>query len=171
MFFFTNTKWTTRYCWWYTNTRFCRTYFPRLRLGCQFTRAVDCPSFFLPRCVIYYSSHRDESTTFPPGAKTGMWHFRSRCEEIVYYVPREEKTWDSLAFGSDVNLHELWAGQFYSRGAYTIFPHIEAENAIFPFRSRARMRHFRPGVRKNSIRSTGVKLASPHLLFFFFTDI
>ena len=40
-------------------------------------------------------------------------------------------------------------GQFYSRGAYTIFPRIEAENAIFPFRSRAGMRHFRPGVRKN----------------------
>ena len=43
---------------------------------------------------------------------------------------------------------ELWPGQFYSRGAYTIFPHIEAENAIFLFRSRAGMRHFRPGVRK-----------------------
>ena len=45
--------------------------------------------------------------------------------------------------------HEMWAGQFYSRGAYTIFPHIEAENAMFPFRSRAGMRHFRPGVRKS----------------------
>ena len=67
--------------------------------------------------------------------------------EIVYYAPREEKTW-TVAFGSGVNSHELWAGQFYSRGAYTIFPHIEAENDIFPFRSRAGMRHFRPGVRK-----------------------
>ena len=25
-----------------------------LRLDWQFPRAVDCPSFFLPRCVIYY---------------------------------------------------------------------------------------------------------------------
>ena len=29
---------------------------PRLRLGWQFTRDMDCPSFFLPRCVIYYFS-------------------------------------------------------------------------------------------------------------------
>ena len=43
----------------------------------------------------------------------------------------------------------MWAGRFYSRGECTIFPRIEAENAIFPFRSRAGMRHFRPGVRKN----------------------
>ena len=28
------------------------------------------------------------------------------------------------------------------------FPHIEVENAIFPFRSQAGMRHFRPGVGK-----------------------
>ena len=26
---------------------------PRLRLGWQFTRDMDCPSLFLPRCVIY----------------------------------------------------------------------------------------------------------------------
>ena len=31
-----------------------RVCYPRLRLGCQFTQAVDCPSSFLPRCVIYY---------------------------------------------------------------------------------------------------------------------
>ena len=27
---------------------------PRLRLGWQFTRDMDCPSFFLLRCLIYY---------------------------------------------------------------------------------------------------------------------
>ena len=27
---------------------------PRLRLGWQFTGDMDCPSFFLPTCVIYY---------------------------------------------------------------------------------------------------------------------
>ena len=43
----------------------------------------------------------------------------------------------------------MWAGQFYSRGAYTIFPHSEAQNATFPFSRRAGMWHFRPGVGKN----------------------
>ena len=46
---------------------------PRLRLGCQFTRAVDCPSFFLPRCVIYYfspyPSRKYHICVFEPGAK------------------------------------------------------------------------------------------------------
>ena len=77
--------------------------------------------------------------------------------EIVYYAPREEKlgqsVWiDTRAEGEGVK-HKLWVGQFYSCGAYTIFPHIEAENAIFPFRSRAGMRHFRPGVRKISFHA------------------
>ena len=31
-----------------------RVYYPRLRLGWQFTRAVGCQSYFLSRCVIYY---------------------------------------------------------------------------------------------------------------------
>ena len=30
---------------------------------------------------IYFSSHRAESTPFPPGAKTEMCHFRPQCEE------------------------------------------------------------------------------------------
>ena len=49
----------------------------------------------------------------------------------------------------------MWAGQFYSRGAYTIFPHTEAENDTFPFLRRAGMGYFRPGVRKNRIRTIG----------------
>ena len=32
----------------------CVSMIDRLRLGCQFTRDMDCPSFSLPRCVIYY---------------------------------------------------------------------------------------------------------------------
>ena len=28
-----------------------------------------------------FSAHRAESTIFPPGTKTGMWHFRPRWEE------------------------------------------------------------------------------------------
>ena len=55
---------------------------PRLRLGWQLTRDMDCPSFFLPRCA----------PTFPP-AVAGMRHFRPGARKIVYYAPREEKTW------------------------------------------------------------------------------
>ena len=36
---------------------------------------------------------------------------------------------------------------------------IEAENAIFPFRSRAGMRHFRPGVRKKYVLQTKMSLS------------
>ena len=66
---------------------------------------------------------------------------------IVYYAPREEKT-------RTVHIsckHEMWAGQFYSRGAYTIFPHTEAENDTFPFLRRAGMGYFRSGVKKKNI--------------------
>ena len=52
---------------------------PLLRLGWQFTRAMDCPSFFLPRCVIYYSSCcsgrksiSGRKSTFPPTAAGGL---------------------------------------------------------------------------------------------------
>ena len=70
--------------------------------------------------------------------------------EIVYYAPKERKTRivHSSCKLTPEPAAQLWAEQFYSRGAYTIFPHIETKNAIFPFRSRAGMRHFRPGVRK-----------------------
>ena len=34
-----------------------------------------------------------ESTTFAPGSKTRMWYFQPGYDEIVYYAPREEKTW------------------------------------------------------------------------------
>ena len=39
----------------------------------------------------------------------------------------------------------MWAGQFYSRGAYTIFHHTRAENTTFAFLSRERKWHFRAG--------------------------
>ena len=72
---------------------------------------------------------------------------------IVYYAPREEKTWTVHILCKlqliSCGKHEMWAGQFYSRGAYTIFPHTEAENDTFPFLRRAGMGYFRPGVRKN----------------------
>ena len=44
-----------------------------------------------------------------------------------------------------------YSTHFTRRVVKILFPHIEAENVIFPFRSRAGMRHFRSGVRKNNI--------------------
>ena len=41
--------------------------------------------------------------------------------------------------------HEMWAGQFFSRGAYTIFHHARVENTTFAFLSREQKWHFRPG--------------------------
>ena len=53
----------------------------------------------------------------------------------------------------------MWAGQFYSRGAYTIFPHTDAENDTFPFLRRAGMGYFRPGVRKTSLQTVFLDFA------------
>ena len=41
--------------------------------------------------------------------------------------------------------HKMWAGQFFSLGAYTIFRHTRAENNTFAFLSRERKGYFRPG--------------------------
>ena len=79
-----------------------------------------------------------------PGPKVVL----SAHQAIVYYAPREEKTW---TVHSSCKLlrskHQLSAGQFYSRGVYTIFRHTRAENTTFPFRSREEMWHFRPRLR------------------------
>ena len=45
--------------------------------------------------------------------------------------------------------HEMWADQFYSRRACTIFPYTEAEDATFLFLSRTGMWYFCPYMRKN----------------------
>ena len=75
--------------------------------------------------------------------------------ERVYCAPREEKTWTihisyKLWLMEVVGKREMWAGQFYSRGAYTIFHHTQAENSIFAFLSRERKWHFRPGYGENN---------------------
>ena len=51
--------------------------------------------------------------------------------------------------GVNCGTHAMWAGQLYSRGAYTIFHHTETENDTFPFLRQAEMWYFRPGVRRN----------------------
>ena len=81
---------------------------------------------------------------------------------IVYYAPREERSWTvhiscKWAEGEG-GKHEMWAGQFFSRGVYTYFPHTEAENDTFPFLRRAGMEYFRPGVRKNKYKVVSTRL-------------
>ena len=67
------------------------------------------------------------------------------------------------------SLRLVWAGQFSgqfsSRGAYTIFPHTGPKVPHSRPAPKRKYGIFGLGVRKNSIRSTGVKLASPHLVF------
>ena len=41
-------------------------------------------SFRAESAKIFFSLHRVESATFPPGTKTGMWHFQPRCEKKKY---------------------------------------------------------------------------------------
>ena len=88
---------------------------------------------------------------------------------IVYYAPREEKTW-AINISCISGKHELRTGQFYSHGALwygeTIFFTIPWPK--LPISLSAQNREcgiFGPGMVKNSIRSTGVKLASLHLVF------
>ena len=65
----------------------------------------------------------------------------------------------TLACGSGDNLHAIWGILYFcSLGVIYYFLHIKAENTIFPFRSRARMRHFRPGVRKKWFYPRGGRL-------------
>ena len=60
----------------------------RLRLGWQFTRAVDCPSFFLPRCVIYYFL----IVYYVPRPGSRILHSRVDCckhANMISYFPAE----------------------------------------------------------------------------------
>ena len=70
---------------------------------------------------------------------------------LVYCAPREEKTWAvhnlfKWVLEPKVRVaNKMWAEQFYSRGAYTIFHRTETENTYtFVFLSRERKWHFRP---------------------------
>ena len=56
------------------------------------------------------------STLRAQGGKTWIVHISSK-------LPPEPKA----------TKHEIWAGQFYSPGAYTIFHHTRAENTTFVF--------------------------------------
>ena len=60
---------------------------------------------------------------------------------IVYYAPREEKTWTGHIEGEG-GKHEMWVGQFYSRGAYTFFRHSKRKVTALRLHSRAYSRHF-----------------------------
>ena len=56
-------------------------------------------------------------------------------------------------------------GQFYSRDSYTIFPHTGPKVPHSRPAPKRKYGIFGLDVGKNSIRSTGVKLASPQLVF------
>ena len=95
-------------------------------------------------------------STFAPGSKTRMWYFLSRYDEIVYYTPREKKTWTVHSSceltpepkASVANTCCGLANFTPVERILTIFPHIKAEDVIFLFRSRAGMKYFRLAVRK-----------------------
>ena len=57
----------------------------------------------------------------------------------------KEKLGQSISRVNCRGKHEIWAGQFYSRGAYTIFHQTRAENTTFEFLSRERKWYFRAG--------------------------
>ena len=69
---------------------------------------------------------------------------------IVYYAPRKEKTW-TVQNSCKSCKHELWAGQFLSRGSYTIFCHTGPKNTTFSFLRRERMWYFRPGYNEKKV--------------------
>ena len=58
------------------------------RLGCQFTRAVDCP-ILLPWSVYYFSSHRGRKCHISVSEPGGNEALSARCEEKIVYAPRE----------------------------------------------------------------------------------
>ena len=74
----------------------------------RFTRAVDCPSFFIPKSKIqvYACNHTHIRTLL-----------YANCNEKVYYAPREEKTWTihiscKSRAKSEGGKHEMWASNF-----------------------------------------------------------
>ena len=47
--------------------------------------------------------------------------------------------------------HEMWAGQFYSRGAYTFLRHSKRKVTALRLHSRAYSRHFTHTMTKNNL--------------------
>ncbi|OXU21276.1 hypothetical protein TSAR_005757 [Trichomalopsis sarcophagae] len=50
-------------------------------------------SIFLPWCVYYFSPHLRRKYHIPSGAPREECAFSVLVLKIVYYVPREQKTW------------------------------------------------------------------------------
>ena len=74
---------------------------PRLRLGCQFTRAVDCPSFFHPRCVIYYfCSTAPESGNFVSRSSREVGPFWPEGRKPFFSTSATSKVGDYYKFRS-----------------------------------------------------------------------
>ena len=59
-----------------------------LRLGWQFTRALDGPLY--PQVAYTIFRHTlAESTTFAPGSETGMWYFRPGYGEKIITMHKQ----------------------------------------------------------------------------------
>ena len=63
---------------------------PRLRLGWQFTRAVDGPSFFLPWCI-YHFSPKIPHSRFGVGNESDTF-CQSMAKTIFLYKARKVRT-------------------------------------------------------------------------------
>ena len=131
-------------------SRFCH---PRLRLGCQFTRDMHCPSFFLPRCVIYYfSEYLGRKCYFRSRLKNANVVFSARvCRKIVY-APRK-KNWSAhsscklppelkarVAIYTSCGLSKFFPPQVRN----ILFHHTLPESTTFVPGSKMRMWYFRP---------------------------
>ena len=71
---------------------------------------------------------------------------------IIYYASREEETWTVHSLCElqpcQIRKHEMWAGQFFAHGAYTIFHHTLAESTIFgPALRNILFHHIIPGIK------------------------
>ena len=85
-----------------------------------------------------------KNITFPFRSREGMWHFRPGCGEIVYYAPREKKTW---AIHSSCKLTpEPKARVANTSCGLTNFTPVE--RILFFLTSRQKMPYFRFGARR-----------------------
>ena len=81
-----------------------RLVFARLRLGWQFTRDRDCPSFFLPKCVLYYNYQREEENLL--GEATNWSQGTSIGQSFSYFF----LLWFSFFLTASLSNYERFKG-------------------------------------------------------------
>ena len=85
-----------------------------------------------------------EDATFAPGSKLRMRYLRPRYGEIIYYAPREEKTW-SVHSSCELTNTSCGLANFTPAERILFFRHTLAESTTFAPSSKTRMWYFRPG--------------------------